>query len=113
MKSIYPNKDVSDGIIHNPKENVMLYSANGSRIHNRELFNTYLTRIESVGGNQANGDGWKYIEYEVVVTGEFPTPWGELPSESERVGSPVMVVDSYSDQQAAYRARNELESLVN
>ena len=87
----------------------MLRRANGSRIDIRGLFNVYLAKVESYGGNAANGDGWTLLEHMVIETGEFPNAYGELPNETKRIGLPVLVVDSYSDRRSAYKVLLELE----
>ena len=76
----------------------------------RKLFNTYLVRMESYGGNAANGDGWTSIEHEVIETGEFHNMWWELKNETKKYGLPVKVIGSYSDRRSAYRALTELEA---
>ena len=107
---IYTGNQTSTYRDNNPEGVTMLRRTNGSVIQTRDLFNVYLAKVESYGGNSANGDGWEDTEHMIIETGEFPNLYGELPNETKRIGSPVLVIDSYSDRRSAYRALVKIET---
>ena len=71
----------------------------------RNVFSAYVVRVEKSGGNEENGDQWKFVEYRVVVTDEVPTDLDDQDGE-------VYIVNDYSSRQRALDVLLEMEKLV-
>lgn len=74
----------------------------------KNVFQTYVVKMEQSGGNAGNGDAWETIQYEIVVTDEEPNFLGVFESLSDD-SLEVVVVSDHMNKRSAADAIEELE----
>lgn len=70
----------------------------------RNVFHAYVVRVERNGGDKANGDGWEFVEYRVVMADGI-----QLVLDTADTDEEVYVVNDFSSRESAMSAILELE----